>query len=238
MTRAEQIALKEQRIRSIWKMVLDEQLSVVEISNRLQVTRAYVYELLKETSRFEELAHWVEERQLDQKMQQELNQFVERQNRRYQKTLKIYYKYFPYYQYMRLHHATYFETANYFHTSLGTIENGLQHLKTLSPSIRDYLKIIAQNNIHHSHRPKGHYQRKKQKNMIRVYQTVNFILEHPCTLQKAASLQEMTYWQIRYDLKCALSSDDATLVENAIQAQQITVIERNKEKEKRVKSGN
>ena len=40
MTREEQSALKEQRIRTIWEMILKEHLSVVEISKRLQVTRA------------------------------------------------------------------------------------------------------------------------------------------------------------------------------------------------------
>lgn len=234
MTREEQSALKEQRIRTIWEMILKEHLSVVEISKRLQVTRAYVYELLKDTSHFEELSRWVEEQQMNQKLQQ----FVQKQNKQYQNALKIYCKYFPYYQYMRLHQATYFETANHFNTSLGAIENGIQHLKALSPSICDPLRIIAQNNIHHSHRPKGRYQRKRKVNMVRVYQTVRFILEHPCTLQKAASLQGMTYWQVHYDLKCALSSDDVTLVENATRAKQIAFIERNKGNEKRIKSGN
>lgn len=139
MTREEQSALKEQRIRTIWEMILKEHLSVVEISKRLQVTRAYVYELLKDTSHFEELSRWVEEQQMDQKLQQ----FVQKQNKQYQNALKVYCKYFPYYQYMRLHQATYFETANHFNTSLGAIENGIQHLKALSPSICDPLRIIA-----------------------------------------------------------------------------------------------
>lgn len=221
MKREDQILQREKRLEQYCKL-LEQGYSYSDIAKTEGITRSCVSAFFRRITEYPNLNQRYQKilsRRQSQKLLDELLLWAERSRDSYIRNLKIYRTYKPISDYIVSHLATYQETAEHFQTSKFEIQNALDRLKRISPSIAVDLKKVAEHNVHEHD---TEFLRQTSNVLYkRMLKHLYVITEGYFNINETARYCGTTKSQVTYDIRKALESDDLEIVELATMAREI-----------------
>lgn len=221
MKREDQILQREKKLEEYCKL-LEQGYSYSDIAEQEGVTRSYISSFFHYITDYPNLNRRYQQilsMRQNQKLLDQLLLWAERSHTNYAHNLRIYHTYKPISDYVLSHSATYQEAAERFQLSKSEIQNALDRLKRISPSIAFDLQKVAEHNIHEHD---TEFLRESATIFHkRMLKHLYVITEGYFGINETARYCGTSRNQVAYDIHKALESDDMEIVELVTMAREI-----------------